>query len=146
MLPPFACSSFRCHSFSHMFASPLCTCLRETNIWAMHGVRTSPFFVSFSHYIAMLCCWVFCASLSPLWRHFGSGRLSLLTSQTVPCPPPPPPLRVLPGPGLPSRTDAARPTTAQCIRPAAPRDCPRTSLSQSPPSSSLVRRRGQESA
>lgn len=32
------------------------------------------------------------------------------------------PLHVLTHPGLPSLTDAAPPTTAQCIRPAAPRD------------------------
>lgn len=32
------------------------------------------------------------------------------------------PLHVLTGPGLPSPTDAAQPTTAQCILPAAPRD------------------------
>lgn len=49
-------------------------------------------------------------------------------------------LRVLIDPGLPLPTDAAPPTTAQCIRPAAPRDCPRTSLSLFPHSSSLVRR------
>lgn len=52
------------------------------------------------------------------------------------------PTRTLIGPGLPSPTDAAPPTTAQCIRPAAPRDCPRTSLSLFPRSSSLVRRQG----
>lgn len=49
-------------------------------------------------------------------------------------------LCVLIGPGLPLPTDAAPPTTAQCIWPAAPRDCPRTSLSLFPHSSLLVRR------
>lgn len=47
---------------------------------------------------------------------------------------------VLIGPGLPLPMDVAPPTTAPCIQPAAPRDCPRISLSLFPHSSSLVRR------
>lgn len=54
------------------------------------------------------------------------------------------PTRALIGPGLPLPTDAAPPTTAQCIQPAAPRDSPRTSLSLFPRSSSLVRRQGRQ--
>lgn len=53
-------------------------------------------------------------------------------------------LCVLIGPGLPLPMDVAPPTTVRCIRPAAPRDCPRTSQCLSPHSSLLVRRARKE--
>lgn len=87
-----------------------------------------------SHSIAMLC------GVGPLY-----SSLSFLSASRIGmsfhclCP-----TRALIGPGLPLPTDAAPPTTAQCIRPAAPRDSPRTSLSLFPRSSSLVRRQGRQ--
>lgn len=108
------------------------------------------FFVSLFHSTAMLCCVGSCVHLFlPFCQHLDldvSHRscpyrpfvflslfffvfLSLSLS-----------FFLLIGPGLPLPTDAAPPTTAQCIRSAAPRDCPRTSQSLFPHSSSLVRR------
>lgn len=96
------------------------------------GVKTSSFVSPFSLYcnvvVLVLCIRLFLSCL-PL----GLGCLSLLVSKSW-----------LIGPGLPLPMDVAPPTTVQCIRPAAPRDCPRTSLSLFPRSSSLVRRQGRQ--
>lgn len=66
----------------------------------------------------MLWCWFLCASFLSCLATFilGLASLSVLKLATSR------PLHVLTGPGLPSPTDAAPPTTALCILPAAPRD------------------------
>lgn len=95
----------------------------------------------FSHSTAMLCC--FCVHLFlPLCQHSDRDISHLCPNRSCVfslsfC--------VLIDPGHPLPMDVAPPTTAQCIQPAAPRDCPRTSLSLFPHSSSLVRR-GREGA
>lgn len=126
-----------------------CACLCETELYSreLHdfpvrqsrGVKTSfifPFCLLF-HFTAMLWCWFLCASLSSslatFWtRTFLTACVHIGPLSSSVC--------VLIGPGLPLPTDAAPPTTAQCIRPAAHNGCPRTSLSLFPHSSSLVRR------
>lgn len=85
-----------------------------------------------------MCCWFLCVSFLSCLATFILGLYSLFVLKLATSLP----LHVLIGPGLPlpSPTDAAQPTTAQCTLPAAPRDWPRTSLSLFPHSSSLVRR------
>ena len=131
----------------------VCVCLRlrplaESYAWVScwgkdsQGVKTSIPFCLLFHSVAMLWCWFLCASLFSLWLH------SDWDVSHSSCPNRPPlvflSLCVLIGPGLLLPMDAAPPTTAQCIQPAAPRDCPRTSLSLFPLSSSLVRRGREE--
>lgn len=134
-----------CHLFL-LFLHPCSVCLCE--IWVVHESPAKakmgsknffPLFVSFSLYCNVVVL-VLVASLSFLsgsLATFGLGCFSLLVSKSAPLPSSS--LCVLIGPGLPLPTDAAPPTTAQCIRPAAPRDCPRASLSLFPRSSSPVR-------
>lgn len=96
-------------------------------------------FVSF--FTVLQCCGLgsCCVSFFPVWLS-GYIRIGMFLTACVQIGPlPSSSLCVLIGPGLPLPTDAAPPTTAQCIRPAAPRDCPRTSLSLFPRSSSPVR-------
>lgn len=100
------------------------------------------FFSLLSPFFTLLqCCAVgSCVRLFlPLWRS-GYIRIRTFLTACVQIGPLSSSVCVLIGPGPPLPTDAAPPTTAPCIRPAAPRDCPRTSLSLFPPSSSLVRR------
>lgn len=96
------------------------------------------FFVSFFTPCCVVVLVVVCISffLPGSLATFGLGRFGLLVSKLVHRHS----LSVLTDPGLPLPMDAAPPTTVQCIRSAAPRDCPRTSLSLFPHSSSLVRR------
>lgn len=98
---------------------------------------TFSFFVYF--YTLLQCCSVgSCVRVFlPLWL---SGYIRIVSHFLCPNGRLSSSLCVLTGPGPPLPTDAAPPTTAQCIWPAAPRDCPRTSLSLFPHSSSLVRR------
>lgn len=104
------------------------------------------FCLPFSLYCNVVLCWFLCAPLSSFLPTFGFGRFSPLVSISAPRLPLSLflclslSLTLLIGPGLPLPTDAAPPTTAQCIRSAAPRGCPRTSQSLFPHSSSLVRR------
>lgn len=66
----------------------------------------------------MVWCWFLCASFLSCLATFILGLYSLFVLKPATSLP----LHVLTGPGLPSPTDAAQPTTAQCILPAAPRD------------------------
>ena len=130
-----------------------CACIAFCFHMALNGITAAkrarvknPLFCSFPlclfcHSVAMVSCWLLlCISFLPLsGYHSDRDRFSLLVFKIAP------PcsflsLYVLIGPGLPLPTDAAPPTTAQCILPAAPRDCPRTSLSLFPHSSLLVRK------
>lgn len=97
------------------------------------GVKTSFPLCLLFHSIAMLWCWFF------VYVSFFPVCLSDWDVYHCLCP-----NRALIGPGLPLPMDVAPPTTVQCIQPAAPRDCPRTSLSLFPRSSSLVRRQGRQ--
>lgn len=132
--------------FSAMFTSLQCMfgymrlrselCMRQ-----ILGVKTSfPFLSPFRFYCNVVVLVLVCVSFFPPICVSGYVRngtflaacvqIGSLSSFS---------LCVLIGPGLPLPTDAAPPTTAQCILPATPRDCPRTSLSLYPRSSSLVR-------